>query len=159
MKGLSTFLLYIVLPIAFLGFLFWLGWGGGLNQNHNLIVKDKFGGDIGVISSKSQPLERNFTIVNQGKEDVTIAKIYTDCKCLSAVVPVGEEIFGPFGIPIEENLKPLGINIGAGAEIMVKLTFNPADAPRQIFSGNIFIETLKAGEILKIPINANIVRQ
>lgn len=159
MKNVITFILYILLPAAILVFLFWLGWGGGLGEKHDLAIKDIYSGSIGLISNRAGSLERSITVVNKSKSDVTIAKVYTDCKCLSVTVPVGKDVLGPFGVPTEENVKPLGINIGAGVEMEVKMIFNPADALNQNFSGTIFVETLSTGEILKIPISADIINQ
>jgi hypothetical protein len=159
MKNIASFFFYILLPAAFLVFLFWFGWGSNFGKKQNLVLKEIYAGDFGVISSQSPLLERNLTIVNKGKADVTISKIYTDCNCLSAVVPTGNYTFGPFAVPTEQNVKPLGIGIPAGGEMAVKLNFNLANLPPQKFSGNLFIEALGTGEVLSIPIKASIVKQ
>ena len=169
LKSFGTFLLYIVLPATLLVMLFWFGWGNGLKSSHSLVVKEVYGGAIGLISGQSSPLEKDFTIINKGQADVTIGRVYTDCTCLTVIItsgtsgynalsPNSKEDLGPFSTPIEANTKPLGINIPPQGEMLLRLTFGPGDAPNLNFSGNIFVETLKAGEILKIPITANIVK-
>lgn len=151
-------MLYIILPIALLGFLFWFGWGNIFNQKNDLAVKEVYGGDFGLISKFSEPISKTFTIVNNGEDSEIIAKIYTDCRCLSVSVPIGGESFGPFSVPVEENTKPLDIGIPAGGEMKINLTFNHQETSRDDFLGEIFIETLRAEEILAIPIKANIVQ-
>lgn len=159
MKKFLTFLLYIVLPVAIIGAIFLIGWGADFGKPHNLALKDALAGNIGSINAKNLTVEKDFIVVNQGKSDIVISRIYTNCGCLSVVVPVGNYTFGPFSIPLEQNVKPLGILIPAGGEMTIKMALNLSDSPAGNFSGGIFIEAQTAGELFEIPIKGFIVKQ
>ncbi len=154
MKGFTTFIFYIVLPAVFIAFLFWIGWGINFGKSHNFTLKDPLSNNLGIVSAKSLIFQRDLVLFNKEKTEVSVSKIYTDCKCISVTAPVGDYTFGPFSTPIEQNTKPLDIIIPAGGELTLKTFIDLSGSPHGQFSSNIFIESPDSTKPYSIPIKA-----
>ncbi len=157
MKSLFNFTFYFLVPIAFLGFIFWYGWGDSFQSKGSLVLKNGFLGEMGALSKNTELLSRNFLVENKSKEDVVISRIYTDCDCVSSEVFFAETFIDLYSLPKTENDKPLGLILGPGQSLELKTTIDVRGNKSAIFSRNIFLETKKPKQILKINLRARLI--
>ncbi len=162
MRNFINFSVYLLLPAIFLGFIFWFGWGNKIFVNKNLIVKEIHRTDLGFINIKSPAIKREFSVENTGQYDYLINKIYTDCECLEAELPVGKDVFGPFGLPKEENSRPLGFLLPAGGIMKLGFRFYPVKTGIGFSEARLYVDAVfgndwERRELLKIPIKAGII--
>lgn len=158
MKSLFNFTFYFVVPIAFLLFLFWFGWGDNLKSQGSLILKDAFLTEMGAINKNSAPIIKNFTVENIGKDNVVVSKIYTDCDCISVEVFFANNFIGQYSVPKIENEKPIGLVLSPRQNLTIKTTIDMSNITSALFSNSIFIESKNPKEILKINLRARLIR-
>lgn len=82
--------------------------------------------DFGTISMANGKVSHVFKVKNSGTEEVDVRKIYTSCMCTTASLKVGEETFGPFGMPGHGALPTINAAITSEGEGEVEVVFDPA---------------------------------
>ncbi len=157
MRAIRSILIYFVLPAAILWSIYYLGWGAAGRGDAALIMRNTEAGSLGKISQLSPAVTRSVALLNQSASDATIAKIYTDCACVSVELPLADRVLGPFGVPTEQNTKPLGVIIVPNGVVRINFTFSPRGQPVKIVEATIFVET-KDKKITKVPIKVEVVR-
>lgn len=157
MKNITSFILYFFLPGLLIFAIYWIGWGSFEEVKSDLVLKNESAGDLGRLSVLSPPVVREFALLNTGKRDVTISKVYSDCGCLSVSIPNNKGMLGPFGLPVEENTRPLGVVVMKGGQVGFNYAFNPKGEKEGKKRVTAYIETTSK-MITKVPITVEIVR-
>lgn len=145
-------IIYILLPVLILGFIFWYGWGPDSFRIRTLVLKTGYNGDLGQIGGLDSLVEHNFVLLNKRDSEEKISKIYTDCNCLSVLVPFKDEFLGPYSLPTDENERPIDLTLLPSGEMKLKVVFYPGKTDKINFYGKVFIESGQPRQILEIPI-------
>ncbi|MEK7582761.1 MAG: DUF1573 domain-containing protein [Patescibacteria group bacterium] len=91
-----------------------------------LIVEEANNYDFGTISMAAGEVKHQFKIKNTSNEAVTINKMYTSCMCTTAILMMGGEQFGPFGMPGHVAVPKIDQIVGPNEEAIVEIIFDPA---------------------------------
>lgn len=82
--------------------------------------------DFGTISMAAGEVKYRYQIKNDTAGPVTIEKIYTSCMCTTATLELGDQTFGPYGMPGHGFSPRIGESLAAGASATVEVIFDPA---------------------------------
>ncbi len=161
-------LIGIVLAIAAAGVLVWIGrpspssdsapLANFVGKTSNALAAEENQYDFGTISMAAGKVAYGFTIKNSSDASLTLNKIYTSCMCTVAVLSIGEQKKGPFGMPGHGIVPKINETLAAGGSATVEVTFDPtAHGPAGVgkIARVVYIEN-SAGDPLELGISATV---
>ena len=81
--------------------------------------------DFGKISMAKGNVSHAFEVKNNSSEPLKIEKIYTSCMCTTALLAIGDELSGPFGMPGHGMIPPVKKTLSPGATASLEVIFDP----------------------------------
>jgi len=114
-----------------IGFVFVLILGGAVwmvrpdasSESANIAQEVDF--DFGTISMSAGKVNHVFSVPNDGVEPLAILQMYTSCMCTTATLTVGENVFGPVGMPGHGAVPKFDAVILPGDQGSVEVIFDP----------------------------------
>ncbi len=82
--------------------------------------------DFGTISMAAGQVSKIFKLQNTTDQPVIIEKLYTSCMCTTALLLIGENRFGPFGMPGHGAVPAVNQILAPGAAADIEVVFDPA---------------------------------
>lgn len=135
-KNTKQLLVGLAVVVGALALFAWLGMPAGSSEKESAQVTrgletvelsaDEAVYDFGTISMAAGNVSRTFRIRNLSALPIAIEKIYTSCMCTTAVLDVGGEKFGPYGMPGHGFIPKINKTLDPGAEATVEVVFDPA---------------------------------
>lgn len=134
----NKILIGVILTIAAAGVLIWIGrpapssnsadtapLANFVTKTNGALATEENQYDFGTISMAAGNVTHNFVIKNSGETPLTLSKIYTSCMCTFAVLNIGGQKKGPFGMPGHGIVPGINETLAAGESATVEVTFNP----------------------------------
>ncbi len=81
--------------------------------------------DFGTVSMSEGKISHDFKIKNTGTNPATIRKVYTSCMCTTAILKMGDEQMGPYGMPGHGSIPTINKTMVAGEEATITVVFDP----------------------------------
>lgn len=134
-QNTKTLLVWTVVLVGVLALFAWAGMPGSQKNESAKIAQgleavslsaDETAYDFGTISMAAGNASHTFTISNLSALPVAIEKIYTSCMCTTALLDVGGEKFGPYGMPGHGFIPKINKTIDSGTEAEIEVVFDPA---------------------------------
>lgn len=124
----------LLIVLLFVGVITWMTSGGVTSSGKPassstaaiLLSAEHSSYDFGTISMKDGNVSHTFAIKNSSGSDVLIGKMYTSCMCTEATLSLGDEKFGPYGMPGHAAVPKINKSMAAGKEASVEVVFDPA---------------------------------
>lgn len=136
MKNTKQLLVVLAVLVGALALFAWLGMPTGLPKKESAQVvqgmetvelsADETAYNFGSISMAAGGVAHTFKIRNLSALPVAIEKIYTSCMCTTALLDVGGEKFGPYGMPGHGFIPKINKTLDPGVEATVEVVFDPA---------------------------------
>src|SRR3989344_6927603 len=120
--------------IIIIGGLIWLGQPGvsisdgqsSKNSVPDSLKIEETNFDFGTISMTNGKVSHIFKMTNTGSEPVTMSKLFTSCMCTTVSMVVGNDKFGPFGMPGQGFIPSIKGVIQPNQEAEVEVVFDPS---------------------------------
>jgi len=81
--------------------------------------------DFGTAQMSKGKISHDFKIRNTGTNPAIIKKIYTSCMCTVAILKVGNEQMGPYGMMGHGAIPTINKMMAAGEEAIITVVFDP----------------------------------
>ena len=81
--------------------------------------------DFGTISMKNGKVTKSFKITNTENTSVMVKKVYTSCMCTDALLRIGGESFGPYGMLSHGFSPEVNQAIQPNQDATIDVTFDP----------------------------------
>lgn len=135
-QNIKTLFVWVIVLVGALALFAWLGMPTGLPEKESAQVAqgletvelsaDETAYNFGSISMAAGKVSHIFKIRNLSALPVAIEKMYTSCMCTTALLDVGGEKFGPYGMPGHGFIPKINKTLDSGAEADVEVVFDPA---------------------------------
>lgn len=133
MNSIKTIIMSLILFIAVIGALVWFK----SDKPQTAAIDNTIVGgtltaketnyDFGNVGIKNGLVNHEYILENISGKIVKIGEVSTSCMCTSAQIKIGDNIYGPFGMPGHGGgFTKAGIIVNPGEKIIVKATFDPA---------------------------------
>ena len=81
--------------------------------------------DFGTVSMSKGKISHDFKIRNTSTNPATIKKVYTSCMCTSAILKMGDEQMGPYGMIGHGAIPTINKMMAVGEEATISVVFDP----------------------------------
>ncbi|MHB8871331.1 MAG: DUF1573 domain-containing protein [Candidatus Doudnabacteria bacterium] len=81
--------------------------------------------DFGTISMKNGKVTKSFKITNVENTPVMVKKVYTSCMCTDAMLRIGSQSFGPYGMLSHGFSPEVNQAIQPNQDATIDVTFDP----------------------------------
>ncbi|TSC65367.1 MAG: hypothetical protein G01um101477_512 [Candidatus Doudnabacteria bacterium Gr01-1014_77] len=81
--------------------------------------------DFGTISMKNGKVTKSFKITNTENTSVMVKKVYTSCMCTDALLRIGGQSFGPYGMLSHGFFPEVNQAIQPKQDATIDVTFDP----------------------------------
>jgi len=124
----STFMGIIV---GILGLIAFVALVGPSSETHSELIPSVLSAetdsyDFGPVPINGGLVRHSYILKNSTSEPVVISKMYTSCMCTEASIHIGDEIFGPYGMPGHGFMPSIDRILEPNTETSVDVVFDPA---------------------------------
>lgn len=124
----------VIASIIILGGIVWLANPTQQEKNQanmaasssGILTAQEMSFDFGTISMAKGKVTHPFTVKNTGTEPVSIGRMYTSCMCTNALLKMGGNTYGPYGMEGHGFIPTINKNLNPGEEAIVEAIFDPA---------------------------------
>ncbi|MEK7651823.1 MAG: DUF1573 domain-containing protein [Patescibacteria group bacterium] len=95
------------------------------SEQTSKLKSDLYAYDFGTISMKNGKVTKSFKISNTENTPVMVKKVYTSCMCTDALLRIGSQSFGPYGMLSHGFAPEVNQAIQPNQEATIDVTFDP----------------------------------
>ncbi|OGE81389.1 MAG: hypothetical protein A3E98_00160 [Candidatus Doudnabacteria bacterium RIFCSPHIGHO2_12_FULL_48_11] len=82
--------------------------------------------DFGSVPINGGKVTKIFKVKNNSETKVTVKEMHTSCMCTEASLKLGDQSFGPFGMPGHASMPQINAAFPAQSEAEIEVVFDPA---------------------------------